>query len=167
MSEEQRGLFIETWYVGPTDHRPGRVRARSMGSGRRLMVEWRHELEILENHRRAADKLAAECREWRAVAWTSTGDLRLGAIVAPPEPVLSGVDGRGYVFCYAIPESGPPQPGPDSELDRALDLLAAGSDLAAQVAQFETWEAALAGDYWTAEERGELLRVARILGGAR
>lgn len=51
--------IITTKYLGPTDHKPGRVRATA-GSGRTLTLSWDHGLDVTENHAAAAAALAGK-----------------------------------------------------------------------------------------------------------
>jgi hypothetical protein len=50
---------IVTKYVGPTDTKPGRVKATA-GSGRSITLAWDHELNETENHAAAAASLAGK-----------------------------------------------------------------------------------------------------------
>jgi hypothetical protein len=51
--------IITTRYLGPTDHRPGRVKATA-GSGRTITLAWDHALSVAENHAAAAAALAGK-----------------------------------------------------------------------------------------------------------
>jgi hypothetical protein len=74
---------VETVFIGPTDCRGSRVRAKILGSGKRVIVNWRHELGIEENHQRAA-KIAVE------------------HLLEPPITdcnwLVSGIDGGGFMW---------------------------------------------------------------------
>lgn len=50
--------MILTKYVGPTNHNPGRVIARS--NDQRAIVQWDHALGVIENHEVAAKAVAAK-----------------------------------------------------------------------------------------------------------
>jgi hypothetical protein len=78
----ETAAIIVTRYIGPTDHRPGRIRATS-GSGKRLTVPWNHAAGILENHAAAAAALADRLR--------IAGSLVGGGLAG---------DGGGYAFAF-------------------------------------------------------------------
>jgi hypothetical protein len=48
------GPCVETHYVGPTDHRGSRVAGKHLLTGKRALLGWRDELNVAENHERAA-----------------------------------------------------------------------------------------------------------------
>ena len=74
---------IQTKYHGPTNVRSARVSARA--SSGRIMVEWDHRLNVEENHRAAAAKLADK------MGWK--------------EPMIGGgLPGPGYVFVFCTKE---------------------------------------------------------------
>lgn len=73
---------IETYYIGPTNYKPGRVKARAYSSS--AVVEWDYALNIECNHRRAAMALIQKN------AWPVTGWIQGGA---------AGKDG-GYYFVH-------------------------------------------------------------------
>jgi hypothetical protein len=50
---------ITTRYIGPTDHKPSRVKATA-GSGRTITLAWDHALNETENHAAAAAALAGK-----------------------------------------------------------------------------------------------------------
>lgn len=59
---------IQTHYIGPTDHRGSRIKAKASG-GLSLTLGWADELDSNENHRRAALALAQKlgwCGSWVA-----------------------------------------------------------------------------------------------------
>lgn len=74
---------ITTKYLGPTNYRGGRIVARATAG--RLVMDWRHDLGIEENHRFAARRLAYKLG-WDG-AWAGGG--------LP--------DDRGY--CFVLAES--------------------------------------------------------------
>lgn len=58
--------IIETKYVGPTDHRGSRVRARAFDFNGKLKTVWAHwddALDIGPNHAASAEKLVAVIRK--------------------------------------------------------------------------------------------------------
>lgn len=55
---------ITTRYLGPTDHKPSRVKATA-GSGRTITLAWDHELSVTENHAAAAAALAGKLLDAR------------------------------------------------------------------------------------------------------
>jgi hypothetical protein len=73
--------IITTRYIGPTDHKPGRVKAIS-GSGASATYSWNHGLGIFENHRGAALALAG----------------KLG--IAARRVVGGGLHDSGYAFAF-------------------------------------------------------------------
>lgn len=78
---------ITTKYLGPTNHRPGRITARcSAGS---CTVEWEHGLNPDDNHARAAQALIAKLN------WA--GDWYGGGLP----------DGKGNVFVQTDLREGP------------------------------------------------------------
>lgn len=46
--------MCETWYMGPTDHRGSRVRARHVTTRKVVTLSWDDELDSFENHAEAA-----------------------------------------------------------------------------------------------------------------
>jgi hypothetical protein len=68
---------IETRYLGPTNSRPGRIKATAWGGN--ITVQYDHALSIEGNHRAAAMALAAKLG-WRdtapAEAWATGGNAR-------------------------------------------------------------------------------------------
>lgn len=71
---------IVTKYHGPTNHRGARVTARAQAG--RVTIPWSHELDIDENHRKAATVLAFK------FGWSDHSDLVGGALP----------DDTGYCF---------------------------------------------------------------------
>lgn len=65
----------ETKYLGPTNHRGSRVRARHITTRKTATVPWDHALDSFENHADAAEKVLGRRPEWAA-----------------------SVDGGGYLF---------------------------------------------------------------------
>lgn len=65
----------ETKYLGPTDHRGSRVRARHVTTRKAVTLSWDHALDSFENHAEAAERVLGKRPEWSA-----------------------GVDGGGYLF---------------------------------------------------------------------
>lgn len=57
---------VETVYVGQTNHKPSRVRAKHVTTGKRVFVSWDYNLGADENHKRAAAKLLGCEPEWSA-----------------------------------------------------------------------------------------------------
>jgi len=57
--------IITTKYIGPTDHKPGRVKATA-GSGRTITLAWDHGLNVTENHSAAAAALAGKLIDAKA-----------------------------------------------------------------------------------------------------
>jgi hypothetical protein len=74
---------IETRWHGPTNTRPSRIVARC--DARRVTVSWDHSLDVVGNHRAAAEKLAA------ALDWQNNGTRMVGG----------GLGGNGYVWVFA------------------------------------------------------------------
>ena len=74
--------IVRTKFLGPTDHRPARVKATTI-SGKSVTLSWDHALNMDENHARAAQSLIEQMNEigggWSG-NWTG------------------GNDGNGYVF---------------------------------------------------------------------
>lgn len=69
--------MILTKYIGPTNHKSGRVKARTEYAGRPVSVTlpWDHALDVIENHGRAAQALAAKItREDDSVYMLILGD---------------------------------------------------------------------------------------------
>ena len=87
---------IETRYLGPTNTRPGRIKATAWAGS--ATVEYNHELNTEDNHRAAAMALAAKCAKhaeqyggksiWAEGTWTQGGDAK----------------GTGYVFTVTAPQ---------------------------------------------------------------
>lgn len=59
---------ILTRYVGPTDKKPGRVKATS-GSGKSVFISWDHELDVFENHAAAAAALVEKLEAAGGGGW--------------------------------------------------------------------------------------------------
>lgn len=81
--------FIKTAYVGMTNHRPSRIKATNVTSGKSIFVSWEHGFAPLENHLAAAtklyEKLAAE-----------------SGTPVPSRVVVCGTnDEKGYIFTAA------------------------------------------------------------------
>ena len=72
---------IETRYVGPTNTQGSRIIAIT-GSGIRRVYHWDYELNQIENHHAAAEKLRAEL-DWPAV-------------------VAGGSTVKGFAFCTSV-----------------------------------------------------------------
>jgi hypothetical protein len=68
ISEVATVPVITTRYIGPTNHKPGRVKAVS-GSGKSLTVSWNHELALFENHAAAAAALAEKLQLTAKAGW--------------------------------------------------------------------------------------------------
>ena len=87
---------IETRYLGPTNTRPGRIKASAWAGS--VTVDYDHGLNADENHRAAAMALAAKCGAhaeqfggksiWTEGTWTQGGNAK----------------GTGYVFTVTAPE---------------------------------------------------------------
>lgn len=54
MMKRSNQTFIETRYLGPTDHRGSRVVARNVTTGKRKVISWDDALSAPDNHERAA-----------------------------------------------------------------------------------------------------------------
>lgn len=86
---------IETRYLGPTNTRGGRIKARAWAGS--VTVPYNHELNADQNHRAAAMALAAKCAKhaeqyggksiWSEGVWTQGGNAK----------------GDGYVFTVTAP----------------------------------------------------------------
>jgi hypothetical protein len=63
---------IQTYYLPPTTHLGSRVRAWT--EAKRITVAWDHELDVVANHKRAAEILAHE------LAWLTRAHLVSGAL---------------------------------------------------------------------------------------
>jgi hypothetical protein len=74
---------IETKWQGPTNTKGSRIVARC--DARRLVVSWDHSLNVVENHRAAAEKLAA------SLGWQNDDTRMVGG----------GLGGNGYVWVFA------------------------------------------------------------------
>jgi hypothetical protein len=77
----ETGAIITTRYIGPTNHKPGRIRATS-GSGKSAAYSWDHSIGIFENHAAAAKALAG----------------KLG--ITGRRIVGGGMAGSGYAFAF-------------------------------------------------------------------
>lgn len=87
---------IETRYLGPTNTRPGRIKATAWAGS--VTVQYNHELNTEDNHRAAAMALAAKCAKhaeqyggksiWSEGTWTQGGNAK----------------GTGYVFTVTAPQ---------------------------------------------------------------
>lgn len=84
--------MIRTKYLGPTNTRPGRIKAWSVGAGDRpgfhLTLSWNHDLGIAENHEAVATALLRAIDD--ANGYGREEDVVLG----------SSEDGGGYVFAF-------------------------------------------------------------------
>lgn len=49
--------FLQTKYIGQTDHKPSRIKVTNVSSREYITVSWEHGLNILENHLAAANKM--------------------------------------------------------------------------------------------------------------
>jgi hypothetical protein len=81
MSDHNQVFFAaacETVFLGPTNHRGCRVRAKHLNTGKRVIVTWDHALGALENHTLAARK-----------------------VLDAEHLLVCSVDGGGYVFMKA------------------------------------------------------------------
>jgi hypothetical protein len=82
-------MFVQTKYIGPTDHRGARVKAKNMASGKSVTISWDHGLSVFENHAMAARALYE----------------KLGIFTGQPAPVqfLSSdtKDSSGYILTAA------------------------------------------------------------------
>jgi hypothetical protein len=65
----------QTKYLGPTDHRGSRVRARHVTTRKSVTIPWDHALNAFENHAEAAERVLGARPQWGA-----------------------SVDGGGYLF---------------------------------------------------------------------
>lgn len=69
---------ITTRYIGPTNYRPGRIRATST-NGEKITVSWNHDIGMDENHTAAAVELSkrldAQYGETRSVSRIIRGNL--------------------------------------------------------------------------------------------
>ncbi len=81
MTNVETGAIITTRYIGPTSHKPGRIRATS-GSGKSATYSWDHSTGIFENHAAAAKALAG----------------KLG--ITGRRIVGGGMAGSGYAFAF-------------------------------------------------------------------
>lgn len=77
----EAAAIITTRYIGPTNNRPGRVKATT-GSGKSATYSWDHSLGVFENHAGAAKALAG----------------KLG--IVGRRIVGGGVHGSGYAFAF-------------------------------------------------------------------
>ncbi len=96
----ETAAIITTRYIGPTDHKPGRVKATA-GSGKTATYSWDHAAGVFENHAGAAKALAG----------------KLG--IVGRRIVGGGVHGSGYAFAFL--------PYPPVK-DNAPRRVAAGAD---------------------------------------
>lgn len=69
--------IIQTHYLGPTDTKSGRVVAKNVSSGKRVVVSWDHGIGMEENHFTAAQ----QCLH---TGWSIRS--------------MCSVDGGGYLF---------------------------------------------------------------------
>lgn len=74
----KRARMCETKFLGPTDHRGERVKARHVNTGRSVTVPWDHELDTETNHLRAARELLSEEPTFRCA--TEGGGFFFGII---------------------------------------------------------------------------------------
>jgi hypothetical protein len=88
--------MVETRYLGPTNHRGGRIVAKCLGSGKRLTVAWDHSHDNHDNHEHAARLL---------LAGIDANSLALGMDGgrADAHLLFSAVDGGGYVWAVVPP----------------------------------------------------------------
>lgn len=56
--------MCETKYLGPTDHRGARVRAKHLTTGRTVTLAWDHALDAFDNHCAAAVSLFGRLPEF-------------------------------------------------------------------------------------------------------
>lgn len=49
--------FIRTKWIGQTNHKPSRVKATSLNTGKSVIVSWNHDFDAVTNHLAAATKL--------------------------------------------------------------------------------------------------------------
>lgn len=74
---------IETKFLGATNYRGSRIKAACEAGS--ITVNWDYELDVIDNHRRAAEML----REKLGWFGTHYGDLHMGAL-----------PGAGYAFVF-------------------------------------------------------------------
>jgi hypothetical protein len=53
--------FVQTKWLGPTNHKGARVRATNASSGATIVVSWDYALSTAENHIAAARALLTKC----------------------------------------------------------------------------------------------------------
>lgn len=82
---------IQTHYIGPTDHRGSRVKAKTAG-GLSLTQDWDDALDMDENHRRAAMALAVKLN-WLG-RWYAGGAVGGGYVFVQDD---GGPD--GFMIC--------------------------------------------------------------------
>lgn len=80
----QPGRMIESHFIGPTNYRGARVKARSATES--IVLPWDDGLGVTDNHCRAIDALA------RKLGWTRG---QAAAVIAPTR-------GGGYVAIYTL-----------------------------------------------------------------
>ncbi len=81
--------MIETKYLGPTNHRGGRVKATIVNFRLKTKtLSWDHALDPVENHTRAAQFLSDSCDLPQGSEWEAR--------------YYSGVDGGGYIFTFTV-----------------------------------------------------------------
>lgn len=88
--------MVRTAYIGPTNYKPGRVKAWSLGAGNRpgfrIVVSWDHGKDVRENHEAAAVALLAKIDSERS--YGTAADFAYDTIIGSSE------DGGGYVFAF-------------------------------------------------------------------
>ena len=59
---------VTTYYLNPTDKRGARIKARTLGGDTTVTLAWDHGLNSDDNHKAAADELAAKLG-WLVTGW--------------------------------------------------------------------------------------------------
>lgn len=77
---------IETKYLGPTNTRPGRIKAKAWAGS--ITVEWDHSLSVEKNHESAASALRQK------LGWVPSAGRPFDCTWAQG----GATDGSGYVF---------------------------------------------------------------------
>lgn len=77
--------FVQTRWIGQTDHKPSRIKATNLTSGAFVFVSWDYGLDVLSNHLSAAQALYKKTEQ----------DI-------PAKFLICGTrDQKGYIFTEA------------------------------------------------------------------
>lgn len=83
---------IQTRFLGPTNFRGSRVKAYCQGDS--VTVEWRHELNSAENHKRALETLIKKMdwHDWLwAAGWSADGKGAVAVALSKKDHIQSAI----------------------------------------------------------------------------